>query len=81
MEVQEEGLPIAMARPSTEVKIEKLTKKKVMIQVRIEQGWTSSLEVETTALIGDKIKKKKIKAAVIVLSFAALFFLAAFFIL
>ena len=78
--MQEEGLPIAMARPSTEVKIEKLTKK-LMIQVRIEQGWTSSLEVETTALIGDKIKKKKIKAAVIVLSFAALFFLAAFFIL
>ena len=70
-----------------------------MIQVRVEQGWTSSLEVETTALIGDKVKKNKIKVALIIIiisfkvkrnkvkailitiSFAALFFLAALFIL
>ena len=69
-----------------------------MIQVRIEQGWTSSLEVETTALIGDKVKKNtikvaliiiisfkvkrnKVKAILITISFAALFFLAALFIL
>ena len=52
-----------------------------MIQVRVEQGWTSSLEVQTSALIGDKIKKNKIKAGLIIISFAALFFLATFFIL
>ena len=65
--------------------------------MKIEQGWTSSLEVETTALIGDKVKKNKVKAALIIISykvkknkvkatliiisFAALFLLAAFFIL
>ena len=55
------------------------------------------MEVETTALIGDKVKKikvkaahiiisfkvkkNKVKAALIIISFAALFFLATFFIL
>ena len=49
--------------------------------MRIEQGWTSSLEVQTSALIGDKIKKNKIKAGLIIISFAALFLLAAIFII
>ena len=39
------------------------------------------MEVETTALIGDKVKKNKVKAALIIISFAALFLLAAIFII
>ena len=80
--MQEEGLPMDMARHSTQVKIQKLIKiYQLTIQVRIEQGWTSSLEVQTSALIGDKIKKNKIKAGLIIISFAALFLLAAIFII
>ena len=52
-----------------------------MIQVRVEQGWTSSLEVQTSALIGDKIKKNKIKASLIVIGISALFLLAAILII
>ena len=52
-----------------------------MIQVRVEQGWTSSLEVQTSALIGDKIKKNKMKAGLIVIGISALFLLAAILII